>query len=247
MLYFLSEFPASVITNFPLARFRESFHRIRKTSMYFKHEIGPMKMSHISAKSLALSFMFVFLAAGAVFAAGCGGEATPAAEVEATPTSTGAKPLTEEFLKEIAARRIEDPDLVKVATITTQGTDKFIVVHIGRPNTCHDGAVVGVGVTFAQKVLAQLYKYPEVARVEIAMLGTGQTPNGQIANESAPAIRIVVDRATAQNIDWFQFTDANAPTMANEFYLDPEIALSFAIEGGDPTGPRTQTTTTPAT
>lgn len=180
-------------------------------------------------------------------ALGCGKDnsspttATAPGDASATITGVERKPLTDEFLKDLAALRIGGANLVRAATITTQDADKAIDIKVSRPPTCHDGALVGISAVFVQKMMAQLYKYPEVAKVEIIVFGTSQdAPNDEVA------LRVMVDRASAQKIDWFQFNDRTMPALATEYYVFPAIQENYNLEGGDPSGPRSQTKTSTA-
>lgn len=170
-------------------------------------------------------------------------EGSVTTSVETTRTATGLKPLTQEFVYEMAVKRINDPGLVRSASIASEGDKKVIVFQLSRPALCHDGAVVGTTATFAQKTMSALFKYPEVARVEVTMFGT--TSESPANNEVA--VKIVVDRAAADRIDWFAFNDVTMPTLASSYFVDPRIQANWVVEGGETT-PRSQqsaTTTTP--
>ncbi|MBE0428470.1 MAG: hypothetical protein IBX61_01170 [Thermoleophilia bacterium] len=186
---------------------------------------------------LFLPALAILLLAVSFTAAGCGGDSASddGAVAEADPASTEAKPVfsvTEADVAELAGRRIGEKNLIRSVQITSQGNDKDIVISVSRPSACHDGAVVGIGVTFAQKMMARLFKYPEVASVETVVYGTDEnTPNDEVA------LRIVVDRSVAAGMDWFEFTDRNAPRLATTYYAHPKIQSSYDIEGGDPSGP----------
>lgn len=189
----------------------------------------------------ALSLLFALSAIlAATVLTGCGGSSAvdSSAVAEKTATSPSQKPLTEEYLREQAARRMGQINLVRSVSITPQGADKLLDIKVSRPETCHDGAVVGVTAVFAQKMMAQFFKYPEVARMEISMYGTDQS----ILNDEL-VLRVMVDRAAAQKIDWFQFNERTITTLATEFYAHPKMLESYNTEGGDPSGPHSQTLT----
>lgn len=180
--------------------------------------------------------------------AGCGTEekTSDASTEPVSMESSSQKPLTPELLYEMAVKRIGDPGLVRTATITGEGNNKIVTFDVIRPAVCHDGAVVGTVATFSQKTMSSLFKYPEVARVDVSLYGTSQDS----ASNNEIAVKVTIDRSNAQKIDWFYLNDMNLASVATTFYIDPRIQANWQVEGGDST-PRSQqtgtTTATPAT
>lgn len=177
-----------------------------------------------------------------ILISGCGDGASTSTAPTAVRTNTGLKPLTQDYVKEMAGYRYGEASLVRSATLAGEGTGQVIDIKVDRPELCHDGAVVGTMATFAQKMMAALFKYPEVSSVAITMYGIEEG-----VKSDDVALRVVVNRSSAQNIDWFQFSDLTMPTLATEYYIHPKIQSNFETEGGDPSGPRSQLTQTTAT
>lgn len=177
--------------------------------------------------------------AAAMLAAGwgCAGESTESVGItDAAPiTIQGQKPLTADLVREMAARRVEDPKLVRSVTIADARDGKSVIFEVVRPAACHDGALVGNVATFSQKTMSALFKYPEVSSVAVIMYGTTEDP----ASNNEVAIKVSVDRATAGKLDWFSVSDLNMSTMFTTFYIDPRISANWQVEGGDST-PRSQ-------
>ncbi|MBI5870510.1 MAG: hypothetical protein HZB44_06055 [Actinobacteria bacterium] len=142
----------------------------------------------------------------------------------------------------MAVRRIGDVSLVRSATVSGEGNNKVVTFEVLRPAVCHDGAVVGTVATFSQKTMSSLFKYPEVARVDVILYGTSQDPS----SNNEVAVKVTVDRNSAQKIDWFAINDTNVASLVTTFYIDPRIQANWQVEGGGST-PRSQQTETTAT
>lgn len=178
-------------------------------------------------------------------AAGCGTE-EKAADTSTEPSTVetiSQKPLTPELLYEMAVRRIGDANLVRTATVTGEGSNKIVAFEVIRPSVCHDGAVVGTVATFSQKTMSSLFKYPEVARVDVTLYGT--TEDASSNNEIA--VKVTVDRSAAAKIDWFALSDVNLASQATSFYIDPRVQANWQVEGGGETPRSQQTGTTDTT
>ncbi len=169
-----------------------------------------------------------------VMAAGCGSETASEAEKKttATRTSTGPREATEEYVHELAARRIGDPELVRTASVSQVSGGKEIVIGIGRPYTCHDGAVVGEMALFTQQTMGLLFKDPAVQKISITMYGATLAP----ADTDSVAMSLMVDSAVADSIDWFEFDHTNMLQLVNTYYMDPVIQQSYTSEGGSTEG-----------
>ncbi|MDO8736855.1 MAG: hypothetical protein Q7K29_07200 [Thermoleophilia bacterium] len=153
--------------------------------------------------------------------------------------TTSQKPLNQQFLYEMAVKRIGDPNLVRTASISGEGSDKVVTFEVVRPAVCHDGAVVGTVSTFSQKTMSSLFKYPEVSRVDVVLYGTTQ----DASSNNEVAVKVTVDRNSAQKIDWFALSDTNLADLVTTFYIDPRIQANWQVDGGGST-PRTGTTAT---
>lgn len=187
----------------------------------------------------AMAFLFAFTA----LMAGCGPSESTTGTSTTPPAKTTIeqKPLTEELVRETAAKRIGDESLIRYATITPEGDGKVISIGLSRPTLCHDGALVGTVANFAQKTISALFKYDDVIRIEVAMYGTtiDYPPNDELA------LKVVVDRATNDSIDWFAFDDTTMPQLATSYFVDPRIQANWVVEGGDETPRSQQTGSTP--
>lgn len=191
--------------------------------------------------SIALASIFIsltFLVAGCTDDENAAGSSTEAISTE----TTSQKPLTPELLYDMAVRRIGDVSLVRSATVSGEGNNKVVTFEVLRPAVCHDGAVVGTVATFSQKTMSSLFKYPEVARVDVILYGTSQDPS----SNNEVAVKVTVDRNSAQKIDWFAINDTNVASLVTTFYIDPRIQANWQVEGGGST-PRSQQTETTAT
>lgn len=79
--------------------------------------------------------------------------------------------------------------------------------------------------------------------MDVTLYGTTQEP----ASNNEVAVKVTVDRNSAQKIDWFALTDTNLATMVTTFYIDSRIQANWQVEGGDSTPRSQQTQTTPTT
>lgn len=163
---------------------------------------------------------------------GCGEEekSSPAASSTANTTAP-ADELTEEWVATRAATKIGSSTLLREVTITGSEAGKQVRIEVDRPEVCHDGAVVGTVAVFAQNMMGLIYnKYSEeIADVEIVMYGTEQ---GVVIDEVA--MRLEINRASAQGIDWFTFDETNMFHLATTYYMHPKIEESFRLEGALP-------------
>jgi hypothetical protein len=159
-----------------------------------------------------------------------------------TADTTTQKPLTPDYLYEMAVRRIGDANLVRTASVSGEGNDKVVTFDVIRPAVCHDGAVVGTVSTFSQKTMSALFKYPDISRVDVTLYGTTQ----DASSNSEVAVKITVDRDSARNIDWFALNDTNLASLVTSFYMDPRIQANWQVDGGGSTPHSQQTETVTA-
>lgn len=170
------------------------------------------------------------LLAVAISSPGCGDTKDAVTTENTAATTTATDELTEDWLASRAASKIGSANLLRKVTITDTGGDKQVLIEVDRPEVCHDGAVVGTVAVFAQNMMGILYKkYPEVANVEIVMYGIEQ---GVVSDEVA--MKIAVNRESAQAIDWFSFDETNMFQLATSYYMHPKIEESFRLEGALP-------------
>lgn len=179
-----------------------------------------------------------------VLISGCGTEKAKVGtnEEPITAETTSQKPLTQELVYNMAVKRIGDASLVKTASISGEGNDKVVTFEVIRPSVCHDGAVVGTVATFSQNTMSSLFRYPEVARVDVTLYGTSE----DASSFNEVGLKITVDRNIAQTMDWFALNDTNLATKVSTFYIDPRIEANWQVEGGAST-PRSEQTQTPTT
>lgn len=203
-------------------------------------------MRHSSSRKInALIFALLTILGTLIFlTAGCGTEeqAADGSADTGTTETVAPKALTPELLQEMAARRIGEARLVRTATLTGDGNNKVVLFEVIRPEVCHDGAVVGTVATFSQKTMSALFKYPEVSRVDVVLYGTTVDPS----SNNEVAVRITVDRNSAEKIDWFALNDQNLASLVTTFYIDPRVQANWQVEGGEST-PNSQKTGTTAT
>jgi len=76
--------------------------------------------------------------------------------------------------------------------------------------------------------MAALFLYPDVSKVQVTIYGTTDDP----ADKDKPATTVMVDKATASKIDWFQFNDSTVETMATSFWADPVVYQNWKQYGG---------------
>jgi hypothetical protein len=124
-------------------------------------------------------------------------------------------------LQEVVAFGCGDTSLVRNVTLSGEGMEKSIEVEIERPPTCGDASVEGTMSTFARKIMSNLFDYPEVSSVTITMYGINQ---GVKSNDVVS--KVVVNRATAKDIDWSMLGPMTISSMATEYYVHPKCLKS---------------------
>jgi len=169
--------------------------------------------------------------------AGCGDDADESEDSASQTTAAGTNTkqeriATDDYVMELAVRRIGDPALVRTAKVTEDGTGKVVTVDIGRPYTCHDGAVVGEVALFTQQVMGMLFQDPAVQKIDISMYGSTEA----VETSDEIAMTVSVDRATSDTIDWFDFDEQNMLQLVTSYYLHPNIQQSYSTEGGSTEG-----------
>jgi len=126
--------------------------------------------------------------------------------------------LTKDNLQEVVVSGCGDTTLVRNVTLLGEGMEKSVEVEIDRPATCGDASVEGTMSTFARKIMSNLFDYSEVSSVTITMYGIDQ---GVKSNDVAS--RVVVNRATAKDIDWSMLGPMTISSMATEYFVHPKI------------------------
>lgn len=188
----------------------------------------------VNLRLYAVIITFFLAASAAIAYTGCGGEEDDdggeTLEQSTRSVASSEKVATDEYTRQLAARRIGDPALVRTAMVTNDGGGKFVKVEVNRPYTCHDGAVVGEVALFTQQVMGILFQDPAVKQIDITMFGSTLAPE----DKDKVAMTVMVTRETADTIDWFTFDHTNMLKLVSSFYLDPIIEQSYINEGGDP-------------
>lgn len=151
--------------------------------------------------------------------AGCGNSKSTFRNDSATKDNrepSGSSLLTQENLGEIVSNNAGLSLRVRYATISGEGPDKNVEIGVDRPANCGDGSIEGVMASFSGKIMSNLFEYPETSSVAIIMYGVDQ---GVVSD--GIAIRVAVNRATAQEIDWSMFGPMTMASMVNEYYIHP--------------------------
>ncbi|MFA5809534.1 MAG: hypothetical protein WC935_04240 [Thermoleophilia bacterium] len=126
--------------------------------------------------------------------------------------------LTQEYLQETVSGSFGKTIQVRHVTLSGEGMDKIVEVGVDRPATCGNGSVEGIMASSSGKAMAYLFEYPEISRVTVIMYGVDQGIN---SNEIA--VRVVVKRTTAKDIDWSMFGPMTMSSMVDEYYIYPKL------------------------
>lgn len=200
--------------------------------------------------------------------AGCGGDTTERPKYEAvtggsmTGPAKPKDPISKEAVEKIVTRKLGDAGIagqpvLRQLTLTPEAGGTFVDIQLNRTASCHPGQLVGTAVSMSQNVMSAVFRYPDVARVQLTLFGTTES----IEDKDKAAVRILVTKDVAANLDWFQFTDANVEKLAAEFWAEPGIYANWKVYGGGAitdeaqraaanagvTTPAPTTATTPAT
>ncbi len=202
-----------------------------------RHFLSYQTYSRSLLPALTMVAAVLFIAA----VGGCGDSNDQTTQTDAQNTSSSAstkkeRVATNEYVMELASKRLGDPGLVRTAQVTETGGKKYVTVEIGRPPTCHDGAVVGEVALFTQQVMGLLFQDPAVEKIDITMYGATE----EEGTKDVAAMTVTVDRATANRIDWFQFNYQNMLQLVTSYSMHPNIEQSFKNEGGSIEGTNSQ-------
>lgn len=174
--------------------------------------------------------------AAALFLSGCGDTAeAPVYDIGtgSFTTKTSKGPVSQEAVDSIVKRKLGDTDLagkpmVRSIAITPEEGGQHVEIEISRTSSCHPGQVVGTAVTAAQQIMSAVFRYDDVSSIRLGLYGTTEEPK----DLDKLAVRIMVTKAGAAKIDWFQFNDQNVETLASEFWAEPEIYSNWKQYGG---------------
>lgn len=182
----------------------------------FAHESG--MTPRFSYRVILVFMVSLAVLAPALIGSGCGGVEGKTVRARTIGSSSGATPLSPDYLRGLVAVSLGDANLVRRADLSGDGTERKVEIAIDRPPACADGSVEGTMAAFTSKTMADLFSYPEIASVTIAMYGLDQ---GTKSNDVA--VRVVVDRATAQEIDWSMIGPMTISSMVSEYFIHPQI------------------------
>lgn len=171
-----------------------------------------------------------------IMLSGCGDStsAKPAVDVGTGPATVKAKdPISKEAVEKIVSRKLGDTaaagePMIRNLTLTPETNGVFVNIDLNRTTSCHPGALTGTTVTISQQVMAALFLYPDVSRVQVTIYGTTDAA----ADKDKAATTVMVDKATATNIDWFQFNDSTVEKLATSFWADPVVYQNWKQYGG---------------
>jgi len=181
---------------------------------------------------LAMAFAGVLALAGT--ACSENSENTSSFDVGTGPITTKAKePITKETVQKLADRKLGDAgaagqSVVRAITLTPDGAGTSVIIDLNRASSCHAGALVGTGISMAQQMMSAVFRYPDVSKVQVTLYGPTEAPE----DLDKPAVRIVVTKDAATKIDWFQFTEKTAATLATEFWVEPCVYQNYQQYGG---------------
>lgn len=134
--------------------------------------------------------------------------------------------LTEDLVQDILSYSLSDMSLVRRAEISGEGTDKTIEIDVDRPADWGDGTFAGALSSFIHKTLPPLFQYPEVSKVVVTIYGVDQ---GGKSDEVASSF--MVDRETANDIQWSMVGPMSLSYYLTEYYLHPKIQENSIYSG----------------
>lgn len=194
------------------------------------------RLKHNLSTRTGLVLVTVSILTAIILFSGCGDgtSAKPAVDVGTGPATVKAKdPISREAVEKVVSRKLGDTaaagqPMIRSLTLTPEANGQFVNIDLNRTSSCHPGALTGTTVTISQQVMAALFLYPDVSRVQVTIYGTTDAS----ADKDKPATTVMVDKATASKIDWFQFTDANVEKLATSFWADPVVYRNWKQYGG---------------
>lgn len=158
----------------------------------------------------------------------------PSYEVSTAPITTKAKdPISRDAVEKIVTHKLGDTGIagqpvIRSITLTPEANGVFVSVELNRTASCHPGQLVATAATMAQQVMSAAFRYPDVSRVQLSLYGVTEAAK----DKDTLAVRMMVTRAAATNIDWFAFNDINAEKVSTEFWVEPTIYANWKQYGG---------------
>lgn len=134
--------------------------------------------------------------------------------------------LSESIIRDILSYSFSDMSLVRRTAISGEETDKTIEIEVDRPADWGDGTFGGVLSSFVYKTLPPLFQYPEVSRVVVTIYGVDQGIKGDEV-----ACRLMVDRETADKINWSMLGPMSLSYFLTEYYIHPKIQENSKYSG----------------
>ncbi len=134
--------------------------------------------------------------------------------------------LTESTVQDILSYSLNDMSLVRRAEISGEEMDKTVEIEFDRPADWGDGTLAGVLSSFVYKTLPPLFQYPEVSKVVVTIYGVDQ---GVKSDEVA--CRLMVDRETADDINWSMVGPMSLSYFLTEYEINPRIQENSNYSG----------------
>lgn len=198
-----------------------------------------LKLPVLKQKLLFLSIVLPIITAAAVvfLTSGCSSSAEipPPEQVDTSSPTTRAKgPITQEAVERMITRKmgnvgVNNQPLIRKVSLIPEADGIFVDIHVNRPPSCHLGIIVTYTVDMSKQFMSALFLYPDVAKVQLNLYGT----TDEVADKDKLAARVVVNRASAEKIDWFNFNAQTAPQLATEYWIEPTIYGNWQQYGGE--------------
>jgi hypothetical protein len=194
---------------------------------------------HLSKRTFIGTFLLAVMAlATALTAFGCSdsNEKTSAFDIgTGAITNKTKEPISKEAIEALVTRKLGDAGVagqpvIRSLNLTPEAGGVFVNIELNRTASCHAGALVGTAVTMSQQVMSAVFRYPDVSRMQLSLYGTTE----DAADKDKLGVRVMVTKEAAAKIDWFQFKDTTASTLATEFWVEPTIYANWQQFGGAP-------------
>jgi hypothetical protein len=185
--------------------------------------------------SLLLVAMTVALA---LVAASCSesSDRTNSFDIGTGPITTLTKdPISKGTVESLVTRKLGDAGaqgqpVIRSVTLTPESDGTFLAIELNRTASCHPGALVGTAVTMSQQIMSAIFRYPDVARMQLTLYG----PTENAADKDKQAVRIMITKEAAAKIDWFQFNEKTVAGLATEFWVEPTVLTNYQQYGSAP-------------
>ncbi len=157
-------------------------------------------------------------------------------------------PVTQDAVKQIITHAFGDKGemggpLVRNITLTPEADGTFVQLDLNRTDCpmigmqmiCTADQLPGVAATFTRSIMSILFEYPDVSRVQINLysdLSTMVDMNSTQGMNEVMVASTVINRQTADKIDWSMYNASNAARMASSYWLDPRVPTTGAAASG---------------